>query len=432
MIRIQLPEAEVASAGAGPPDHRRRQAPDRLQIVLHGPPGPARTRTSPPTWASHPAPSSAGSTPTSTAASTACGPARPRGPSPSDPRRPGRRGPPLGHRGAGRRRGWTGPTGPTRSWPTTCSRPTASGPAARPCSAFCRKHRHPPLPADLPLPAGRPGQAGRGPGGPGRPEKGAEAGELVLLSQDEARFPMVPDARPRRWGSRGTGRWSARGTARTCCTSSPWSTWSPAALHANTLESPARAKQKTGKSKTRRMQEAFAAHLRHVGRLYPAERAQAGGADDRQRPVAPGQADRRGAGGATRTWSSSGCPATARSSTSIERFWKMLRRRATHNRLFDTPGRPEAVAPGQPVLLPDGAGPDPEPDRRVLRPPRKTDSISRIRVNETWRHRRHRPTSPLVRPAWATPAPPSGRVVWGFPRRPRRTYETPRPSLAAG
>jgi hypothetical protein len=30
-----------------------------------------------------------------------------------------------------------------------------------------------------------------------------------------------------------------------------------AALHSNTLESPARAKQKTGKSKTRRMQEAI-------------------------------------------------------------------------------------------------------------------------------------------------------------------------------
>ena len=28
----------------------------------------------------------------------------------------------------------------------------------------------------------------------------------------------------------------------------------------------------TGKSKTRRMQVAFAAHLRHVARIYPAER----------------------------------------------------------------------------------------------------------------------------------------------------------------
>ena len=45
-----------------------------------------------------------------------------------------------------------------------------------------------------------------------------------------------------------------------------------AALHANTLESPKDAKQKTGQSKTARMQEAFAAHLRHVGRVYPRQK----------------------------------------------------------------------------------------------------------------------------------------------------------------
>ena len=43
-------------------------------------------------------------------------------------------------------------------------------------------------------------------------------------------------------------------------------------LHANTLESPAKAKQMTGQSKTRRMHEAFASNLRHIGRLYPAEK----------------------------------------------------------------------------------------------------------------------------------------------------------------
>ena len=42
-----------------------------------------------------------------------------------------------------------------------------------------------------------------------------------------------------------------------------------AALHTNALESPHDAKKKTGQSKTRRLQEAFAAHLRHVGRVYP-------------------------------------------------------------------------------------------------------------------------------------------------------------------
>ena len=45
-----------------------------------------------------------------------------------------------------------------------------------------------------------------------------------------------------------------------------------AAVHANTLESPANAKRKTGQSKSRRMQQAFADHLRHVGRMYPKDR----------------------------------------------------------------------------------------------------------------------------------------------------------------
>jgi hypothetical protein len=41
-----------------------------------------------------------------------------------------------------------------------------------------------------------------------------------------------------------------------------------AAVHANTQESPGDAKKRTGRGKTRRMQ-AFAAHLRHIGRVYP-------------------------------------------------------------------------------------------------------------------------------------------------------------------
>jgi transposase len=51
-------------------------------------------------------------------------------------------------------------------------------------------------------------------------KKKAEAGELVLLSQDEARFQMVRRS-GRRSGSGGTGRWWARGTARLCSASSP-------------------------------------------------------------------------------------------------------------------------------------------------------------------------------------------------------------------
>lgn len=45
-----------------------------------------------------------------------------------------------------------------------------------------------------------------------------------------------------------------------------------ATLHTNTLESPKDAKKRTGLNTTRRMQAAFADHLRHVGRMYPRER----------------------------------------------------------------------------------------------------------------------------------------------------------------
>ena len=49
------------------------------------------------------------------------------------------------------------------------------------------------------------------------------------------------------------------------------------AVHANLVDSPQDAEKKTGKSKTRRLQEAFAAHLRHVGRMYPAGPGRTGG-----------------------------------------------------------------------------------------------------------------------------------------------------------
>jgi transposase len=106
-------------------------------------------------------------------------------------------------------------------------------------------------------------------------------------------------------------------------------------LHANTLESPARAKAKTGKSKTRRLQEAFAAHLRHVARLYPSDQHKRvvliidNAPWHRGKPIDEALAD---------------CPhlefyrlpSYSPQLNVIERFWKLLRRRATHNRLFDS------------------------------------------------------------------------------------------------
>lgn len=108
-------------------------------------------------------------------------------------------------------------------------------------------------------------------------------------------------------------------------------------LHANTLESPADAKRRTGRSKTRRMQEAFASHLRHVARLDPADRHKRvvliidNAPWHRGEPIDRALAD---------------CPhlefyrlpSYSPQLNVIERFWKLLRRRATHNRLFDSLG----------------------------------------------------------------------------------------------
>ena len=161
----------------------------------------------------------------------------------------------------------------------------------------------------------------------------AEAGELVLLSQDEARFPMVPTL---------TATLGVKGHRPTVGTRDCKDLLYvfavinviTAAMHANLVESPARAKQATGKSKTRRMQEAFAAHLRHVARIYPADRHQRvvliidnapwhrGGPIDGALAECPHLEFYR-------------LPSYSPHLNVIERFWRMLRRRASHNRLFE-------------------------------------------------------------------------------------------------
>jgi transposase len=161
----------------------------------------------------------------------------------------------------------------------------------------------------------------------------AEAGELVLLSQDEARFPMVPTL------GATLGVKGHRPTVGTRDCKDLLYVFAvvnvvTAAVHANLLESPAKAKRATGKSKTRRLQEAFAAHLRHVGRLYPAREHKRvvliidNAPWHRGRPIDDALAE---------------CPhlelyrlrSYSPHLNVIERFWRVLRRRATHNRLFD-------------------------------------------------------------------------------------------------
>ena len=162
----------------------------------------------------------------------------------------------------------------------------------------------------------------------------AEAGELVLLSQDEARFPMVPTT------GATLGVKGHRPTVGTRDCKDLLYVFAvvnvvTAALHCNILESPAKAKRVTGKSKTRRMQEAFADHLRHVGRIYPAEESKRvvliidNAPWHRGKPIDEARADNP-------HLEFKRLPSYSPQLNVIERFWKVLRRRATHNRFFES------------------------------------------------------------------------------------------------
>jgi transposase len=162
----------------------------------------------------------------------------------------------------------------------------------------------------------------------------AKAGEIVLLSQDEARFPMVPTLQAT-LGVKGhrpvVGTRDNKDLLYVFCVVNLCS----AALHSNTLQSPKDAKKKTGKSKTRRMQEAFADHLRHVGKVYPQEKHKQvvllidNAPWHRGAPINEALADNP-------HLKFKRLPSYSPQLNPIERFWKKLRRRASHNRLFDT------------------------------------------------------------------------------------------------
>jgi transposase len=162
----------------------------------------------------------------------------------------------------------------------------------------------------------------------------AQVGEIVLLSQDEARFPMVPTLQAT-LGVKGHRPKVGTRDCKDLLYLFGVVNLISGALHSNSLESPKDAKKKTGKSKTRRMQEAFAEHLRHVGQVYPADKhAEVVLLIDnapwhRGKPVNEALADNP-------HLKFKRLPSYSPQLNPIERFWKKLRRRATHNRLFDS------------------------------------------------------------------------------------------------
>jgi transposase len=156
----------------------------------------------------------------------------------------------------------------------------------------------------------------------------------VLLSQDEARFQMVPTLQAT-LGVKGhrpvVGTRGCKDVLHVVAVMNLVS----GLLHTDTLEGPQAADRKSGESKTRRMQRAFADHLRHVGRMYPADRPARVVLliDDapwhRGEPIDEAMAENR-------HLEFKRLPSYSPQLNPIERFWTVLRRRATHNRLFDT------------------------------------------------------------------------------------------------
>jgi len=106
------------------------------------------------------------------------------------------------------------------------------------------------------------------------------------------------------------------------------------ALHTTALESLQAANRKSDQSKTRRMQRAFADHLRHVGRVYPQGRFARvvllidNAPWHRGKPVDEAMAENP-------HLEFKRLPSYSPQLNPVERFWGVLRRRAMHNRLFD-------------------------------------------------------------------------------------------------
>jgi transposase len=154
------------------------------------------------------------------------------------------------------------------------------------------------------------------------------------LSQDEARFPMVPTL-CRTLGVKGhrpvVGTWDNKQLLYVFASVNVTS----CALHTDTVASRTGLYRHTGESKTRRLQRAFANHLRRLGRRFPKGQYPRVVVLIDNAPWHAGEPIRQALAEYPQL-ELQRLPSYSPQLNVIERFWKLLRRRATHNRLFDT------------------------------------------------------------------------------------------------
>jgi transposase len=156
----------------------------------------------------------------------------------------------------------------------------------------------------------------------------------VLLSQDEARFTMVPTL-TRTLGVKGhrpvVGSWDCKDVVQAFAAVNLVS----GRLVGELFESATKDRRKDGSSKTGRMQEAFAEHLRHIAQSYPVETCTEVILMLDNAPWHRGKA-------ITKVLETNPhlklyrLPSYSPQLNPIERLWKKLRWDVTHNRLFES------------------------------------------------------------------------------------------------
>ncbi len=154
------------------------------------------------------------------------------------------------------------------------------------------------------------------------------------MSQEEARFPLVPTLHTT-LGVKGhrpiVGTWDNKDLVYSFATMNVVT----GQLTTRLVESPAKSKGQTRLSKTARLQQAFAVHLQDLARAYPATLG---------KPVfiSMDNAPWHQGAGITEVLMAHPhlqlyrLPSYSPQLNFIERFWRVLRRRATHNRLFES------------------------------------------------------------------------------------------------